>query len=129
MAINFVVLFSPMQTEPKCVLIGEIKGSPTIGNTLLLSCHAKDYLYPPGPVVGQKKGIKQSLAICTNTDFSIMKYSLKVSDSEDFRCAKIRRARENSLITSVEFNMPRVTLRVPKNVEYNLWVYLALKSQ
>lgn len=31
--------FQPMQTEPKCLLSGEIKVIPFIGNTLLLSCH------------------------------------------------------------------------------------------
>lgn len=68
-------------------------------------------------------------AQCSNTDFSIIKYLLKVSDSEDCRCAKIRRARENLLITSIEFNIHRVTLRVTNNVEYNLWVHLAVKTQ
>lgn len=33
--------FQPMQTEPKCVLTGEVKGTPIIKNTLILSSYAK----------------------------------------------------------------------------------------
>lgn len=35
---------------------------------------------------------------------------------------------EDSLITSIEFNIPRVKLSVTNNMEHNLCIHLALKS-
>lgn len=57
---------------------------------------------------------------CNHTDFSIMKYSLKGYDNGNFTCAKIKSRREDSLITSIELNIPRVVLFVTNTVVHNL---------
>lgn len=59
-----------------------------------------------------------------NTDFSIIKYSLKGSNSGNHRCAKIKSRKEDSSITSIELSMPKGTLCVTNSLGYNLWLHL-----
>lgn len=80
-----------------------------------------------GVFLGQTNLTHQSQ--CNDTDFSIMKYSLKGSYNGNYTCAKIRSRREDSLITSIELNIPRVVLFVTNTVVHNLWLHQALESQ
>jgi hypothetical protein len=64
-----------------------------------------------------------------NIDFSTVKYTLKDSDNVNYRCAKIRRGKEDSSITSIELNISRGTLSISNDMNYNLWLQVALESQ
>lgn len=91
--------FQPMQTEPKCILTGEVKGTPIIKNTLILSSYAKILLLSTRAHSLHKKRGTKSLRMdggylgwtnltdpaLHNTDFNIIKYSLKGSDTGSYR--------------------------------------------
>lgn len=61
--------------------------------------------------------------------YNIVKYSLKGSENVNYRCAKIRRGREDASITLIEFNMYKGSVYISNDMKYNLCLHLALKSQ
>lgn len=54
--------------------------------------------------------------LLSSTNFSIFKYSLRGSDNGNYKCAKIRSGRKESLINAIEFKVPRVNLSETSNV-------------